>query len=68
MRASIAVQQAVPFAGRLLIAFVELALAAAVIAGAIVVGHDLREWRDWYPTAYHPWTDTQQQTTEVTEP
>jgi hypothetical protein len=68
MRASIAVQQAVPFAGRLVIAFVELALAAAVIAGAIVVGHDLREWRDWYPTAYHPWTDTQQQTTEVTEP
>jgi hypothetical protein len=68
MRASIAVQQATPFAGRLVIAFVELALAAAVIAGAIVVGHDLREWRDWYPTAYHPWTDTQQQTTEVTEP
>lgn len=68
MRASIAVQQAVPFAGRLVIAFVELALAAAVIAGAIIVGHDLREWRDWYPTAYHPWTDTQQQTTEVTEP
>ena len=68
MRASIAVQQAVPFAGRLVIAFVELALAAAVIAGAIVVGHDLREWRDWYPTAYHPWTDTPQQTTEVTEP
>ena len=68
MRTSIAVQQATPFAGRLVIAFVELALAAAVVAGAIVVGHDLREWRDWYPTAYHPWTDTQQQTTEVTEP
>ena len=68
MRASIAVQQATPFAGRLVIAFVELTLAAAVIAGAIVVGHDLREWRDWYPTAYHPWTDVQRQASEPSEP
>jgi len=68
MRASIAVQQATPFAGRLVIAFVELTLAVAVIAGAIVVGHDLREWRDWYPTAYHPWTDVQRHASEPTEP
>jgi hypothetical protein len=68
MRASIVVQEATPFVGRLVTAFVELTLAAAVIVGAIVVGHDLREWRDWYPTAYHPWTDTQRPTTEVTEP
>jgi len=36
--------------------------------GAIVVGHDLREWRDWYPTAYHPWTDVQRHASEPTEP
>ena len=68
MRASIAVQHATPFAGRLVIAFVELTLAAAVLVGAIVVGHDLREWRDWYPTAYHPWTDVQRQASEPSEP
>jgi len=68
MRASIAVQHATPFAGRLVIAFVELTLAAAVLIGAIVVGHDLREWRDWYPTAYHPWIDPYQQAGEMTEP
>jgi len=68
MRASIVVQEATPLVGRLVTAFVELTLAAAVIVGAIVVGHDLREWRDWYPTAYHPWIDTQRPTTEVTEP
>ena len=68
MRASIAVQQATPFAGRLVIAFVEITLAAAVMVGAIVVGHDLREWRDWYPTAYHPWTEVQRHASEPTEP
>jgi hypothetical protein len=68
MPASAVAQSATSLGGRLVIAFVELTLAAAVIVGAIVVGHDLREWRDWYPNAYHPWTDTGQQTTEVTEP
>ena len=68
MRASVLVQEATPFVGRLVTAFVELTLAAAVIVGAIVVGHDLREWRDWYPNAYHPWLDGQRPTTEVTEP
>ena len=68
MRASVVVLEATPFISRLVTAFVELTLAAAVIAGAIVVGHDLREWRDWYPTAYHPWTDVQRQATEVIEP
>lgn len=55
MRAS--VQQATPFVSCLATAFVEVALAAAVIVGAIVVGHDLRAWREWYPTSYHPWID-----------
>ena len=68
MRASVVIEQVTPFVGRLVIAFVELTLAAAVIVGAIVVGHELREWRDWYPNAYHPWLDGQRPTTEVTEP
>jgi hypothetical protein len=68
MRAAVVVRQATPFVGRLITAFVELTLAAAVVVGAIVVGHELREWRDWYPNAYHPWLDDQRPTTEVTEP
>ena len=68
MPASAVAQSATSFVGRLVIAFVELTLAAAVIVGAIVVGHDLHEWRDWYPTAYHPWTDVHRQATERIEP
>ena len=68
MPSSAVAHSATSFSARLVTAFVELTLAGAVIAGAIGVGHDLREWRDWYPNAYHPWTDTGQQTTEVTEP
>ena len=68
MPASAVAQSAMSFGGRLVVAFVELTLAAAVIVGAIVVGHDLREWRDWYPNAYHPGLDDQPPTIEVTEP
>jgi hypothetical protein len=68
MPTSAVAQSAASFVSRLVTAFVELTLAAAVVVGAIVVGHDLREWRDWYPTAYHPWTDVQRQTTGSTEP
>jgi hypothetical protein len=68
MRASVVVRGATPFVGRLVTAFIELTLAAAVIVGAIVVGHELREWRDFYPNAYHPWLDDQRPATELTEP
>jgi hypothetical protein len=67
MRGAVLVGQASAFAGRLAIAFAELTLAAVVIVGAIVVGHDLREWRDWYPNSYHPWLG-EQPAPEVTEP
>jgi hypothetical protein len=68
MPASAVAQSETSFVSRLVIAFMELTLAAAFIVGAIVVGHELREWRDWYPNAYHPWLDDQRPTTEVTEP
>jgi len=68
MRASVAVEQSMSFVGRLVTAFVELTLATAVIVGAIVVGHELREWREWYPQAHHPWLDGPLPAAEVTEP
>ena len=68
MRASVAVDHATAFVGRLAMAFTEVTLAAAIIVAAIFVGHDLREWRDWYPTSYHPWLDSQRTVPEVSEP
>ena len=54
MRASVLVEQATSLVGRLALALMELTIAGAVIAGAIFVGHELREWRDWYWAAYFP--------------
>ena len=68
MRASVAVEQSLSFVERLATTLVELTLAFAVIVGAIVVGHNLREWREWYPTAYHPWLEGRVPAAEVTEP
>jgi hypothetical protein len=68
MRGSVMLKETAPLVGRLATAFVELTLAAAVIVGAIVVGHDLREWRDWYPNAYHPWLEGALTEPEATEP
>jgi hypothetical protein len=49
-----------PFIARLGIAFVELVVAASVVAGSIVVGHELKEWREWYgdPATHRPWAPT----------
>jgi hypothetical protein len=66
--AALAAHRPLSFAGRLATAFVELVLASAVIVAAIVGGHQLREWRDWYPTVYHPWLDGRESAPEVTEP
>ncbi len=49
-----------PFLGRLATAFVEIALAAVILSGSVVVGHHLKAWRDWYaaPGITHPWAPT----------
>ena len=46
--------------GRFATAFVEVALAAVVVSGSVVAGHQLREWRAWYwdPATTHPWAPT----------
>ncbi len=55
MRVWAVVERATGFVERVATLFMELTLAAAVIAGAIFVGHELSEWRDWYWAAYlHP--------------
>ena len=49
-----------PFAGRLAIAFTEIAIAAVLVSGSVVLGHDLKDWRSWYadPATNHPWAPT----------
>ena len=57
MRASVAIEQTTDFVGHLVMVLTELAVAAAILVGAVVVGHDLREWRTWYhgrPDYYDP--------------
>ena len=55
MRLWVVVEQTTRFVERVATLVMELTVAAAVIFGAIFVGHELREWRDWYWAAYlHP--------------
>lgn len=55
MRVWVAVEQTTRFVERVAMLFMEITLAAAVILGGVVIGHELREWRDWYWSAYlHP--------------
>jgi hypothetical protein len=46
------------FCGRLVTAFFEIVLAALVLSTAIVMGHELRDWRTFYADANHPWSPT----------
>ena len=48
------------FMGRLGIAFVEITLAAVVVSGSVVLGHDLAAWRAWYwdPSTLRYWAPT----------
>ncbi|HZP95951.1 MAG TPA: hypothetical protein VFC31_06410 [Candidatus Limnocylindria bacterium] len=45
---------------RVALAAVEVGVAAAILSGSIVIGHELREWRAWYwaPAMTHPWAPT----------
>jgi heme/copper-type cytochrome/quinol oxidase subunit 3 len=68
MHPSLMVERATSIVERIVMLAMELAVAAAVIFGAIFVGHELREWRDWYWAAYlHP-ADAPAPAAEVTEP
>lgn len=53
-------QVALPFAGRLTVAFVEIVLAASMLVGSVILGHELKEWRDWFwdPGTTHIWAPT----------
>jgi hypothetical protein len=48
MHVSVMVDEATSIVARLVMLAMELTVAAAVLAGAIFVGHELREWREWY--------------------
>ena len=48
MRIWVAVEETTRFMERVAALMVELTVVAVVIAGAIFVGHELREWREWY--------------------
>ena len=68
MRIWLAVEHTTRFVERVATLLMELTLAAAVILGGVFVGHELREWRDWYWAAYlHP-ADAPAPAAEVTEP
>jgi heme/copper-type cytochrome/quinol oxidase subunit 3 len=67
MRVWVAVEQTTRFVERVATLMVELSLAAAVIFGAIFVGHELREWREWY-WALPPAFETSPSAPAVTEP
>jgi hypothetical protein len=63
----LAVQHTSSFVARVVTLSIELAAAAAVIFGAVVVGHELREWREWY-WALPPTFDEAPSAPAVTEP
>jgi heme/copper-type cytochrome/quinol oxidase subunit 3 len=67
MRIWVAIERTTHFVERVATLTVELSLAAAVIFGAIFVGHELREWRDWY-WALPPALESPTAAPVVTEP
>jgi hypothetical protein len=61
------VERATSIVERMVMLSMELTVAAAVIAGAIFVGHELREWREWY-WALPPAFEAQLPVPAATEP
>lgn len=62
-----AVENVTRLAARSVTLSLELTIAAAVIFGAVFVGHELREWREWY-WALPPAFDETESAPAVTEP
>jgi hypothetical protein len=50
MRIWVAVEHTSHFVERVATLLMEVTFAAAVILGGVLVGHELREWREWYWT------------------
>ena len=48
MRTWRAVEYTTDLVGRIVTVTMELTISAAVLVGAVYVGHELREWREWY--------------------
>jgi len=48
------------FFGRLGLALAEIVLAASTLVGSVILGHELRDWREWYadPGTEKPWAPT----------
>ena len=60
MTIAAAARNAWPILGRLSLALAEIVLAAATLAGSVIVGHELKEWRDWFwdPSTARIWAPT----------
>jgi hypothetical protein len=67
MRLWLAVEYTTRLVGHLVTLSMELTIAAAVIFGAVFVGHELREWREWY-WALPPTFEQAPSAPAVTEP
>jgi hypothetical protein len=67
MRIWVAVEETTRLLERVAALLVELSIAAVVIWGAIFVGHELREWREWY-WALPPTFEVAPSAPAVTEP
>ena len=48
MRIWLALEYTTRLVGRIVTLTMELTISAAVLFGAVFVGHELREWREWY--------------------
>ena len=60
MLATVAHRVPLPFLGRLGLAFAEIVLAAATLVGSVILGHELKAWRDWMmdPATTNIWAPT----------
>ena len=66
---TVVVRQVLPFTGRLSIALAEIVLASAALVGSVILGHELKEWRDWYwdPSTPRLWEPTPRPTASPIE-